>query len=139
MRPKTVSPYVTFTLTIIFLALAVGTLTFMILTNRETTAVAPAYAVDGGSADQGPDAIQRYGCGSCHSIPGVNGAVGVVGPSLEHFGSRSFIAGHFPNVPDNLVAGITQPQQLLPGNAMPDMDVSNASARDIAAYLYTLK
>lgn len=139
MTPRTVSPYVTFSLTVIFLAAAVGTLVFMISTNRATMAVAPAYAIDGGNPDQGPDAIQRYGCGSCHNIPGVNGAVGVVGPSLDHFGSHSFIAGHFPNVPDNLVAWITHPQQMLPGNAMPDMNVSESSARDIAAYLYTLK
>ena len=85
------------------------------------------------------DAIQRYGCGSCHNIPGVNGAVGVVGPTLDHFGSHSFIAGHFSNEPDNLIAWIMHPQEMLPNNAMPDMNVSESSARDIAAYLYTLK
>jgi cytochrome c2 len=40
--------------------------------------------------------------------------------------------------PDNLVKWLRQPQNVVPGNAMPDMGVTPQDARDIAAYLYTL-
>ena len=43
------------------------------------------------------------------------------------------------NTPANLVRWIREPQAVVPGNAMPDMGVSEADARDIAAYLYTLR
>jgi cytochrome c1 len=107
--------------------------------SRRGEPVMPQYVIVGADAQQGPSAIQRYGCGSCHTIPGVSGAVGLVGPSLDHFGSHSYIAGQYPNVPENLVAWIENPQMMVPGNAMPNLAVSDASARDIAAYLYTLR
>jgi hypothetical protein len=31
------------------------------------------------------------------------------------------------------------PQKIIPGNAMPDMNVTSRDAYDIAAYLYTLR
>jgi mono/diheme cytochrome c family protein len=34
-------------------------------------------------------AIQTGGCGACHVIPGVDGAVGVVGPSLAQVASHA--------------------------------------------------
>ena len=43
------------------------------------------------------------------------------------------------NSPANLVRWIRDPQGVVPGNAMPNMGVSDAEARDIAAYLYTLR
>ena len=43
------------------------------------------------------------------------------------------------NTPDNLVRWMRNPQSVVPGNAMPDMGVTEAQARDIAAYLYTLR
>jgi ABC-type amino acid transport substrate-binding protein len=40
------------------------------------------------------EAVMRYyGCGDCHTIPGVTGARGRVGPTLEKFGERAIIAG----------------------------------------------
>jgi cytochrome c1 len=49
------------------------------------------------------------------------------------------VAGKLPNTPDQLVRWIQQPQAVEPGTAMPDLGVSLAEARDIAAYLYTLR
>lgn len=94
--------------------------------------------VEGGKAERGRARIISAGCGSCHTIPGVRGAKGVVGPNLTGFGLHSFIAGEAPNTPDYLVRWILNPQQIAPGTAMPAVGVSEPAARDIAAYLYTL-
>lgn len=92
----------------------------------------------GANAANGPALMRRYGCGTCHAVPGVDGANGHVGPPLDHFGRRVYISGVLHNAPDNLVQWLRHPQSALPGNAMPDMGVTEQDARDIAAYLYTL-
>jgi len=43
------------------------------------------------------------------------------------------------NEPRNLVTWLRHPQEVVPGNAMPDMRLDERDARDIAAYLYTLR
>jgi cytochrome c1 len=100
---------------------------------------APAQMVAQGHPDRGPAAINRYGCGSCHNIPGVRGASGLAAPPLTSFSKRAFIAGEVPNNPENLITWITVPQSIEPGTAMPNLGVLDEDARDIAAYLYTLK
>jgi cytochrome c1 len=99
----------------------------------------PAWLVPGGDAERGPALIRAYGCAACHAVPGVEGADGNVGPPLTRFGDRSYVAGMLRNRPDNLMQWIRHPQDVLPGNAMPDMGVTEQDARDIAAYLYTLR
>jgi cytochrome c2 len=91
----------------------------------------------GGDMAKGRLAIERYGCGACHTIPGVPGARGMVGPPLATVGGRMYIAGMLTNTPQNLVRWIQVPQAVAPGNAMPNLGVSASDARDIAAYLYT--
>jgi len=83
--------------------------------------------------------IEKYGCTACHSIPGVAGPKGLVGPPLDHVGSRAFIAGKFPNTPDSMSRWVQNPQALDPQNAMPNLGVTPAEANDIAAYLESLK
>jgi cytochrome c2 len=88
----------------------------------------------------GPDADVRavmryYGCGDCHTIPGVPGARGRVGPTLENFAERSIIAGAYPNTPDNLTLFIVAPPALRPNSAMPVTGISEPQARAVAAYL----
>ncbi len=99
----------------------------------------PMQNVPGGDPARGRDALNSYGCGACHSIPGVQGANATVGPPLDRFASRRFIGGELPNEPANLVKWIMNPQSIEPGTAMPNLNVSDATARDMAAYLYTLK
>lgn len=99
----------------------------------------PRYVVANGSADRGKAAIQQYGCGSCHTIPGVSGANGTVGPPLNFWSRRTYIAGEVPNTPDFLVRWIEVPQAIEPGVAMPNLGVPEGPARDMAAYLYTLR
>ena len=61
-----------------------------------------------------------------------------VGPPLDHMGKRIFVAGLLRNTPANMVTWLLDPQAIVPGNAMPDMGLSEEQARDITAYLYTL-
>lgn len=95
--------------------------------------------VEGGDAGRGAEAIRRHECGACHRIPGILGARGSVGPTLEHFRRRVYIAGRYPNTPRYLVPWIRNAPAHAPATAMPDLDVGAAEARDIAAYLYSLE
>jgi cytochrome c1 len=106
--------------------------------NNPTYGVAYAEAL-GGNPARGPAIAERYGCGSCHTIPGVTGARGLVGPPLLWWSRRTFIAGELPNTPENLVRWIRDPQSVEPQTAMPALGLSDAEARDVAAYLYTLR
>jgi cytochrome c len=92
-----------------------------------------------GDAERGRTAIRRYGCGTCHVIPGVRGANATVGPPLENLYSRTYLAGQIGNSAPHLILWIRHPQQVEPKTAMPDMAVTERDARDIAAYLYTLR
>lgn len=80
-----------------------------------------------------------YGCTACHTVPGMPGPGGVVGPPLGGLAARSFIAGQMPNKPDVLVAFLQNPTALVPQTGMPDVRLTLGEARDIAAYLYTLE
>ncbi len=95
--------------------------------------------VPGGDIERGQRSIAGYGCGSCHMIPGVRGANGLVGPPLTGMASRSFIAGQLPNTPENMVRWLMDPPGVEPGTAMPSIVRNEQAARDIAAYLYTLR
>lgn len=92
-----------------------------------------------GDAGRGADLVRHYQCGACHDIPGIAGANGNVGPPLHRIGTRTYIAGFIQNSPDNMADWIENPQRALPGNAMPTIGIPQKDARDIAAFLYTLK
>jgi cytochrome c2 len=98
-----------------------------------------AEAMTGGHVDAGKAAIGRYNCGACHRIPGIAGATGATGPALNGIAVRAQIAGVLVNNPDNLARWLRAPQQVLPGNGMPDQGIGEQEARDMAAYLYTVK
>src|SRR5678810_1226335 len=49
---------------------------------RESSGNHGALVVAGGDAGRGKTAIAVYGCGSCHTIPGIRTAKGTVGPPL---------------------------------------------------------
>jgi cytochrome c len=93
----------------------------------------------GGSAQRGQAVIAAYHCGACHAIPGVRGAEGVVAAPLTRFALRSYIGGELPNTPENLVRWIENPRAVEPHTAMPAVGLSASEARDVAAYLYTLR
>jgi cytochrome c2 len=93
----------------------------------------------GGNPDHGKQLIAQYGCTTCHIVPGVEGPNGMVGPALDHFGSRGTIAGKVPNTPDNVTRWLQNPQAMNPTSVMPNLGITPADAKDLAAFLSTLK
>jgi cytochrome c len=101
--------------------------------------VKSAVVYTGGDPARGRAVINHYRCGACHTIPGIPNANGVVGPPLMFFGRRTYIAGELPNSTENLIRWVRSPQSVEPKNAMPNLGLSEEEARDVAAYLYTLR
>jgi cytochrome c len=95
-----------------------------------------ARAMTGGDPAAAPEVMRRYGCGGCHAIPGIPGADGQVGPKLSGLIHRVYIGGA-TNSPDHLIQWIVTPQQFSPRSAMPATGISEAEARNVAAYLYS--
>lgn len=95
--------------------------------------------VAGGDAALGPEIIRRHGCHACHDVGAIGAHPARVGPPLAGYARRAYIAGALPNEPENLVRWIQDPQGVLPGTAMPVLGVTEAEARHIAAYLYSLR
>lgn len=98
-----------------------------------------AQQIAGGDAQRGSEVMRRYGCGSCHEIPGFPAGTGLIGPSLKKISNRAYLAGRLENEPANLVRWIREPQKISPGSRMPNLNVTERDARDIAAYLYTAR
>lgn len=93
----------------------------------------------GGNPTTGQATVQRLGCGACHQMGAVAGTNGQVGPALDDLSSRAEFAGKVAGEPKPLIAWIQHPQSISPGVGMPDIPMSDQDARDIAAYLYTLR
>lgn len=77
-------------------------------------------------------------CAACHTVPGVPGARGQVGPTLAAIAKRQVVAGKLPNSPANLRRFLEHPQSVVPGGAMPELGLSPQQAKIIADYLLTL-
>ncbi|MBV8564831.1 MAG: c-type cytochrome [Methylobacteriaceae bacterium] len=92
----------------------------------------------GGPADAQTLMI-RFGCATCHDIRGVAAPGAHVGPPLEGIRERVYLAGVLENTPSNLVRWIVDPRGINPKTAMPITGISEAQARDVAAYLYGLQ
>ena len=108
------------------------------LESSDAAALHAAAELTGGDPLRGRALIREYGCHTCHTIPGVPGADREVGPPLTGLANRVYIAGVLPNVPENLMAWIENPRGASPRTAMPDVGVTSADARHIAAYLYSI-
>jgi cytochrome c len=102
-------------------------------------AAPPAPARPEGDRENGRLLLRQYGCGTCHTIPGVAAARGNVGPPLTLLARRAYVGGMLPNTPQNLARWIESPQSIDPLTRMPDMQVPPGHARDMVAYLYTLR
>lgn len=92
-----------------------------------------------GNANRGRTLMQQYGCPSCHVIPGVKGAVGHVGPPLTELARRTYLAGRILNTPEGLMRWVMHPKSVDENTAMPEMNVSERDAADIASFLLTLR
>lgn len=104
-------------------------------------AAAPPPGPGGAAPADGATVIGQQPCGTCHTIPGIAGAQGVIGPSLAGVASRTSIAGGAVpnNGPDDLKRWIVNPAGLKPGTAMPNLGLTDDQATKIVAYLETLK
>ena len=98
-----------------------------------------AAQLTGGDPARGRQLMRQFGCAGCHTVSGVPGAVGLVGPQLTRIGERVYIAGVLANSPDNLVRWIVDPKAYSPRTAMPRTGISEEQARHVAAYLYSLR
>ena len=107
--------------------------------NGEEHRNATATALTGGNPVRGRAAIRQFGCGSCHAIPGIDGADGMVGPPLTGIAQRAYIAGVLQNSPQNMIRWLEDPPRVDSLTAMPNVGLTGDAARDITAYLYTLR
>lgn len=120
----------------LLIALCVGTAALLSGCAADTPGRRPVVVV-GGDAARGQEAVVRYGCTSCHAIPGVRSLDhDRIAPDLTGFDQRYYIAGQIPNRPQELITWLQNPTAITPGTLMPDMGVTEQDARDIAAYLY---
>jgi cytochrome c2 len=111
-------------------------------TPNQLAELAPAADLTPGSpAAEGAQIIAAKPCVGCHTIPGIPGATGQVGPNLAGVASRPKIAGGaVPNTgPDDLKKWILNPPALKPGTAMPNVGLTDDEATKIVAFLETLK
>jgi cytochrome c len=121
----------------VFLLLLV---TVIACNRREAAKPAAAAPPPVGNAARGPQLAAQYGCNVCHVIPGVNGPQGSLGPSLQGVASRPAISmGTVQNTPANLVRFIQDPAALNPQSSMPPMAIPEEEAKELVAYLLTLK
>jgi mono/diheme cytochrome c family protein len=111
----------------------------LLLAGCEDKQATPDIPLIGGNPLAGRKIIERIECGVCHIIPGVTGARGTVGPSLDGFGTRAYIAGQVPNDPAVLVRWVRNAPELASGTAMPPMPLTEREAWHVAAYLLTLR
>jgi mono/diheme cytochrome c family protein len=88
------------------------------------------------SAERAQTMLRQYACDNCHRIGGMVGPKTSIGPTLEDWARRKYIAGVLPNTRENLVRWIVDPQGVSPDSIMPNMEVLPMHAQDMARYLF---
>ncbi len=122
-----------------FLTIAYGLLPLLLMVGACKPPPEPQQHMPEADPARGLAAMERAGCGACHAVPGLRWPKGQVGPTLRNFATRNLISGKLPNRPDVLAAYVRNAPAVLPGTTMPAMPISEGEARDVAAYLYTLR
>ncbi len=115
---------------LLFFALACG--------KREAAPVA-ATAGSAGDAARGRELMTSYGCIGCHMVPGIDGPRASLGPALDNSATKTAILGKFPNTPENMIRWLVNPPAMDPNTTMPNVGVSEQDARDMTAFLFTLR
>jgi cytochrome c oxidase subunit 2 len=85
--------------------------------------------------------MQNLGCGGCHTINGVEGFVGIIGPNLTHFAERDAFAGDtFDRTDANLAKWLQDAPGQKPGADMPSFEgkLSGPDLDALIAYLQSL-
>lgn len=123
---------------IIVLAGLVASLTWA--NERRAAIEREAQGSTGGRIEHAVTLMLANGCAGCHTITGVPGASGKVGPALDSsLSGKVYIGGNLPNTPANMIDWLRFARQIQPRTAMPSTGISEQDARDIAAYLYALR
>jgi cytochrome c oxidase subunit 2 len=119
----------------------------------------PASGFTSSQVVAGAKLYQYYSCQSCHYIKGVpgnpNGIAGNIrnvpssnhsqpsvdyAPDLTHVGSRSILAsGAINNTPSEMEQWLLNPDKIKNGVHMPNFQLSTIQARNLTAYLESLK
>ena len=121
-----------------YILAVVVTLSCSCISCSDSKVQAATSSTDGDPA-RGKDKIASYGCGSCHTIPGVVGAAGLVGPPLTGIGNRVYIAGILLNNSENIARWIEDPHAVDQLTVMPNVHATPEDARDMAAFLSTVR
>ncbi len=100
--------------------------------------IATAAPPSGPEAVAGAKLFQDKTCANCHTIAGSQ-ARGTVGPDLTHVASRETLAsGAIENSQANLEKWLANPDAVKP-SLMPNLHLSAAEVRELAAYLEELR
>lgn len=79
------------------------------------------------------------GCGACHILSGIPGAVGTIGPALDGVASKDMIAATLEVSLDNFKTWLADPGAVKPGTAMPNLGLAPEDVDVLAAWLMTLE
>ena len=105
----------------------------------------PAAPANHQESAAGEELFLTRGCGGCHTVEGLEGAAGKVGPDLTHLYSRSYFAGASFELNDrNLRRWLRDPPAMKPmipenNQGMPNLGLSEEEITQLIAYLETLK
>jgi cytochrome c oxidase subunit II len=95
----------------------------------------PPAAPSDPAAVRGAQLFQSRTCVNCHPIAGTS-AQAHVAPDLAHLADRhTLAAGLLPNTVENLRRWLINPQTVKPGCLMPNLNLTESQARDLAHYL----
>ena len=112
----------------------------LVMACRETPAAQQPPPAASGDAARGRQLVAQYACNVCHVVPSTQGPQGSLGPSLAGVASRPSISnGTVENTPDHLRQFIQNPASLNPQSSMPPIGMPDGDARDLAAFLLTLR
>ena len=99
-------------------------------------AAAPAEV--SGEAAEGARIFQQQKCGDCHAVSPADTRA-LTGPPLAHIDSRRLLGAEIANTPENLARWIVTPQEIKPGNRMPNPRLAAGEVRPLSAYLESLR
>lgn len=84
--------------------------------------------------------IFAQSCASCHAVDSTDTENKLAGPNLGNFGNRNKLAaGILDNNKENLKHWLQDPQDVKPGNLMPDLKLNDEQAEALTEYLHSLK
>jgi len=107
--------------------------------SKDTSATEMAEVPTNDDSQKAVALFTEKGCGGCHIVSGVAGAVGETGPSLTGLGGRSQIASTLDMNGDNLRAWLLDPPSIKSGTLMPNLGLSEDEADVLSNWLLTLK